>query len=406
MAHTQNTHSSKQAKTPTNKIKTNKIPKNKIQKHKIKIGILGASGYAANELVRLLVSHPSASIMWLGSQSFEGQSYFKAYQNFFEILPIKCVNGENLASLAKQIDVLFCATPHNFCAKILDEGILDSTKVVDLSADFRLKNPRVFEQWYHSAHSNQKLLKEAVYGLCELNRDSIKSARLIANPGCYPTCSILALAPLLSEKKLSEKKSPKSSPKIDISSIIIDAKSGVSGAGRSAKMDNLFCEVAENFKAYGITSHRHTPEIEQAISTLAGQNITLSFTPHLVPMNRGIFASIYATPSADFARELQKAESSKNDSAKNLLTQVYKDFYAGEKFVRILEESMSVQTRWVEGSNFVDIAPYFDLRTNRIIITAALDNLIKGAAGQAVQNMNIAFGIDETSGLESAPMFP
>mgnify|MGYP002524503867 CR=1 FL=1 len=396
MAHTKNTHSSKKAKTPTNKIQTSKIPT-----IKIKVGILGASGYTANELVRLLISHPNADIIWLGSQSFEGQSYFKAYQNFFEILPTKCVNGENLAKLAKQIDVLFCATPHNFCAKILDDGILDSTKVVDLSADFRLKNPSVFQQWYHSAHSNQKLLKEAIYGLCELNRNSIKSARLIANPGCYPTCSILALAPLLSEKKSS-----KSGPKIDISSIIIDAKSGVSGAGRSAKMDNLFCEVVENFKAYGVASHRHTPEIEQAISTLAGQNITLSFTPHLVPMNRGIFASIYATPSADFGRELQNAKSSKKDSAKNLLTQVYKDFYAGEKFVRILEEDMSVQTRWVEGSNFVDIAPYFDFRTNRIIITAALDNLIKGAAGQAVQNMNIAFGIDETSGLESTPIFP
>ena len=391
MAHTntQHTHSSKNAK----------IPKSTT----IKVGILGASGYTANELVRLLISHPNADIIWLGSQSFEGQAYFKAYQNFFEILPTKCVNGENLAKLAKQIDVLFCATPHNFCAKILDDGILDSTKVVDLSADFRLKNPSLFQQWYHSAHSNQKLLKEAIYGLCELNRNSIKSARLIANPGCYPTCSILALAPLLCQNQTSH---TTPSLKINPSSIIIDAKSGVSGAGRSAKMDNLFCEVVENFKAYGVASHRHTPEIEQAISTLAGQNITLSFTPHLVPMNRGIFASIYATPSADFGRELQSAKSSKKDSAINLLTQVYKDFYAGEKFVRILEEGMSVQTRWVEGINLLDIAPYFDFRTNRIIITAALDNLIKGAAGQAVQNMNIAFGIDEASGLESTPIFP
>lgn len=389
------TRLSKNAKTPKNTTK--------IQTNKIKVGILGASGYTANELVRLLISHPNAEIIWLGSQSFENKPYFNAYQNFFEILPLKCVNGENLAKLAKQIDVLFCATPHNFCAKILDEGILDSTRVVDLSADFRLKNPSVFEQWYHSAHSNIKLLKQAIYGLCELNRDSIKSARLIANPGCYPTCATLALAPLLCQ---NQTKHTKPSLKIIPSSIIIDAKSGVSGAGRSAKMDNLFCEVVENFKAYGVASHRHTPEIEQTLSTLAGQDITLSFTPHLVPMNRGIFASIYATPNADFGQKLQSAESSKQGSAKNLLTQVYKDFYAEEKFVRILEENMSVQTRWVEGSNFVDIAPYFDIRTNRIIITATLDNLIKGAAGQAVQNMNIMFGIDEASGLESVPIFP
>lgn len=367
----------------------------------IKVGILGASGYSANELVRLLVAHPQAQIIWLGSQSFDGKPYTRAYQNFFEILPLECINGENLAQLAKQIDVLFCATPHNFCAKILDEGILDCTKVIDLSADFRLENPSVFEQWYHAPHSNPKLLKEAVYGLCELNREQIKSARLIANPGCYPTCATLALAPLLSSKSKLDKHSTKLSKKIDISSILIDAKSGVSGAGRGVKVDTLFCEVNENFKAYSIASHRHTPEIEQTLSKLAKEPITLSFTPHLVPMNRGIFATIYASPSEDFAKELHKA-----DSPINLLTQVYKDFYEGEKFVRILEVDMSVQTRWVEGSNFVDIAPYFDTRTNRIIITATLDNLIKGAAGQAVQNMNLLFGISEHTGLEAVPLFP
>lgn len=361
----------------------------------IKVGILGASGYSANELVRLLVAHPQAQIVWLGSQSFEGKPYTKPYQNFFQILPLECINGENLAQLTKQIDVLFCATPHNFCAKILDEGILDCVKVIDLSADFRLENPSVFEQWYHAPHSNPNLLKEAVYGLCELNREQIKSARLIANPGCYPTCAALALAPLLSSKSSDEKSS------IDISSILIDAKSGVSGAGRGTKVDTLFCEVNENFKAYSIASHRHTPEIEQTLSKLAKKPVTLSFTPHLVPMNRGIFATIYATPSEDFGNKLRKA-----DSPKNLLTQVYKDFYEGERFVRVLEADMSAQTRWVEGSNFVDIAPYFDSRTNRIIITATLDNLIKGAAGQAVQNMNLLFGISEHIGLEAVPLFP
>lgn len=363
----------------------------------IKVGILGASGYVANELVRLLLAHPSAKIIWLGSQSFSGQPYFKAYQNFFKILPLECINGENLAELAKQIDVLFCATPHNFCAKILNKEILDCVKVIDLSADFRLENENIFMQYYKDKHSNPALLKEAVYGLCELNREQIKKARLVANPGCYPTCSILALAPLVSAKS--------NKSLIDLSSIIIDAKSGVSGAGRGAKVDNLFCEVAENFKAYSIASHRHTPEIEQALSKLAGQEIIVSFTPHLVPMNRGIFASVYATPSDEFMDELARAQ-----STKTLLTQVYENFYAGEAFVRILSSDLSAQTRWVEGSNFVDIAPYFDVRTGRIIITATLDNLIKGAAGQAVQNMNLLFsdksGISEQSGLEATPMFP
>lgn len=359
----------------------------------IKVGILGASGYAANELVRLLLGHKEAQIIWLGSQSSVGKPYHQSYQNFFKILPLSCIDASALEALCQEIDVLFCATPHNFCAKILASKILESTRVIDLSADFRIKDASVFEQWYHDKHANPALLESSVYGLSELARESIATARLIANPGCYPTCSILALAPLLARGI------------IEPQSIIIDAKSGVSGAGRSSKVDSLFCEVNENFKAYGIASHRHTPEIEQALSNIAQMPINISFTPHLIPINRGILATIYAT-----SKNIDSTKNSSTNPARALdsasLREIYREFYEGEFFVRVLDEGMSAQTRWVEGSNFIDIAPYVDARTNRIIITAAIDNLIKGAAGQAVQNMNIAFGLPESTALESAPIFP
>lgn len=345
----------------------------------IRAGILGASGYTANELVRLLLGHNNVRIIWIASQSLNGAPYHQSYQNFFQIFPLSCVDSNNLAQLCKEIDILFCATPHNFCASILTPDILTSTKVIDLSADFRLKDIKAYEQWYHTKHKNPALLESSVYGLSELNSDQIKRARLIANPGCYPTCSILALAPLLAHQL------------IDTNSIIIDAKSGVSGAGRANKLDSLFCEVNENFKPYAIASHRHTPEIEQALSQIANTSITLSFTPHLIPINRGILTTIYAT-----AHELDDKK----------LRKIYQDFYQGKVFVRILDEGLSAQTRWVEGSNFIDIALNIDKRTHRLIITAAIDNLIKGAAGQAVQNMNLMFDLAESSALENAPMFP
>lgn len=347
----------------------------------IKVGILGSSGYTANELVRLLLGHKHAQIIWLGSQSQIDKPYHESYQNFFKIFDLACVDSGDLEKLCEQIDVLFCATPHNFCAQVLTPTILKSTKVIDLSADFRLRDEDVFARYYGSTHANPALLAQSVYGLCELHREQIKNAQLVANPGCYPTCSILSLVPLLAHDL------------IDTQSIIIDAKSGASGAGRKAVQDSLFCEVHESFKAYGIGSHRHTPEIEQGLSDVAREPITLSFTPHLVPMNRGILATSYAN--------LRKP---KVDS--NTLRHIYKDFYKDEYFVRILEQGLSVQTRWVKGSNFIDIAPFVDTRTNRVIITAAIDNLIKGASGQAVQNMNIMFDLPESSGLEVAPMFP
>lgn len=390
----------------------------------IKVGILGASGYTANELVRILLGHKNAQIVWLGSQSHAGKPYYQSYQNFFKIFDLACVDSGELERLCEQIDVLFCATPHNFCARVLSAKILESVKVIDLSADFRLRDEEVFKRYYGSAHANPTLLAQSVYGLCELNREQIKAARLVANPGCYPTCSILSLAPLLAHDL------------IDPRSIIIDAKSGVSGAGRKAVQDSLYCEVNESFKAYAIGTHRHTPEIEQGLSDIAAKSsaeskamaessaqtsarnpnmaessiesntldssnnargsITLSFTPHLVPMNRGILATSYAS--------LAESKASVLDSA--ALREIYQEFYAREHFVRILEPGLSAQTRWVKGSNFIDIAPFIDTRTNRVIITAAIDNLIKGASGQAVQNMNIMFGLPESSALESAPIFP
>ena len=349
----------------------------------IKVGILGASGYAANELVRLLLGHKQAKIIWLGSQSFAQKPYFLAYQNFFTCLDLDCIDTQNLEYLCDEIDVLFTATPHNFCAKILTQNIINKVRVIDLSADFRLKDKDKYASWYHTPHASPALLSQAVYGLCELYKDKIQNARLIANPGCYPTCSILCLAPLLQ------------SGLIDTKSIIIDAKSGVSGAGRSAKVDSLFCEVNENFKAYGITTHRHTPEIEQTASELANESITLNFTPHLIPINRGILATIYAQPNAQITQNTLEE-----------LYQLYHTAYKNKPFIRILPNHLSAQTRWVEGSNFVDIALHVDSRTNRVIIIGAMDNLIKGAAGQAIQNMNILFGLDEQMGLEQIPIFP
>ncbi len=346
----------------------------------IKVGIIGASGYVANELVRLLLGHKQAKIIWLGSQNLKDKPYFQSYQNFFKILDLSCIDAQNLESLCADIDVLFLATPHNFAAKIITDSILDSVRVIDLSADFRLKDKEAFKQWYHDEHANEKLLGRAVYGLCELYREEIKNARLIANPGCYPTCSILGLAPLLANRLIDHK------------SIIIDAKSGVSGAGRGLKLDSLFCEVNENFKAYGITTHRHTPEIEQILSDVAKEQIIINFTPHLIPINRGILATIYANLN--------------NEQSLENLYRIYEEFYKNEHFIRILPHHLSAQTRWVEASNFVDLHLDVDKRTNRVIITSAIDNLVKGAAGAAVQNMNIMFGLDEKLGLENAPIFP
>ena len=345
----------------------------------IKVGIIGATGYAGGELVRILMGHKEAEIVWYGSRSYIDQKYADVYRNMFQIVDAKCMD-DNIEALADQVDVIFTATPQGFLASVINENILGKTKIIDLSADFRIKDVKVYEKWYGIEHKSPQFIEEAVYGLCEVNREKVKGARLIANPGCYTTCSILTAYPLAKEGI------------IDMRTLIVDAKSGTSGAGRGAKVPNLFCEVNENMKAYGVASHRHTPEIEEQLGYASGENVTISFTPHLVPMNRGILATEYATLKKDVTGEEVKA--------------IYDKYYADEKFVRVLGEGVCPETKWVEGSNYVDIGFKLDPRTNRIVMMGAIDNLVKGAAGQAVQNMNLLFGLPESEGLELVPMFP
>lgn len=345
----------------------------------IKVGIIGATGYAGSEIVRLLLAHPEAEIVWYGSHSYVDEPYAKVYPNFFELVDATCLD-DSMEEMAKKVDVIFTATPQGLCASLVNDALLSKVKVIDLSADFRIQDVAKYEKWYGIKHACPELVSEAVYGLCELNREKIRSARIIANPGCYPTCSILSIYPLLKAGL------------IDPQSIIIDAKSGTSGAGRSAKTDNLFCEVNENIKAYGVTTHRHTPEIEDQLSLAAGEEILVNFTPHLVPMNRGILITAYASLKAAVTEEEVR--------------KVYQDCYEHETFVRVLPKSTCPQTRFVEGSNFVDVNFVIDPRTHRIVMMGAMDNLVKGAAGQAVQNMNLLFGLDETTGLKAAPLFP
>lgn len=350
----------------------------------IKAGIIGATGYAGNELVRILMGHKEVEIKWYGSRSYIDKKYAEVYQNMFEIVDDTCLD-DNMEELANQVDVIFTATPQGFLAGVLTEEILSKTKIVDLSADYRIKDVAVYEKWYGIEHKSPQFIEEAVYGLCEINREKVRGARLVANPGCYTTCSILTAYPMVKEGM------------IDTSTLIVDAKSGTSGAGRGAKLPNLFCEVNENMKAYGVASHRHTPEIEEQLSYAAGEEIMINFTPHLVPMNRGILATEYATLKRKPDGSLPTYEEVKA---------VYDKYYSKEKFVRVLEKDVLPETKWVEGSNYVDINFKIDQRTGRIIMLGALDNLVKGAAGQAVQNMNLLFGFDEAEGLNLVPMFP
>ena len=260
----------------------------------IKVGIIGATGYAGSELVRILLGHKDVEIKWYGSRSYIDKKYASIYQNFFQLVDANCMD-DNMEVLADQVDVIFTATPQGLCASLVNEEILSKVKIIDLSADFRIKDVKVYEEWYKLEHKSPQFIEEAVYGLCEINREDVKKARLVANPGCYTTCSILTCYPLVKEGI------------IDPNTIIVDAKSGTSGAGRGAKVDNLFCEVNENMKAYGVATHRHTPEIEEQLGYACGEKITINFTPHLVPMNRGILATAYASLKKDVTYEEVKA---------------------------------------------------------------------------------------------------
>ena len=342
----------------------------------IKVGIIGSTGYAGAEIVKLIQNHPEAEVVWFGSKSFEGEPFASVYRNMFELVDEKCL-GDNIDELSSKVDVIFTATPQGLCSKIINEDVLSKTKVIDLSADFRIKDVDVYEKWYGIKHESPEFIDEAVYGLCEINRDKTKDARLIANPGCYTTCSILSIYPLVKEGL------------IDPKSIIVDAKSGTTGAGRGAKVANLFCEVNENIKAYGVTTHRHTPEIEEQLSYAADEDVVINFTPHLVPMQRGILVTAYANLTKDVTYDEVKA--------------VYDKYYKDEKFIRVLNKDLCPETRFVANSNYTDINFKIDERTGRIVMMGALDNLVKGAAGQAVQNMNIMFGLPEETGIDLVP---
>ncbi len=345
----------------------------------IRAGIIGATGYAGAELARLLALREDVEVVRYGSVSYNGKEYTAEYGNLRGFADGPC-GGEGLEDL--EADVIFTATPQGYLAGRLTEELLAKKRFIDLSADFRLKDPAVYREWYGLEPAPGVLLEKAVYGLCELHREEIRKTRLTANPGCYTTCSILTVAPLLKAGV------------IDPSSLIIDAKSGVSGAGRGAKTANLFCEVNENVKAYGVASHRHTPEIEQELSLAAGKEVVVSFTPHLIPMQRGILVTAYGKITTDPI------------PTEKVIREIYQEAYGKEPFIRLLPAGVNPETRFVEGSNFLDIGFVLDKRTGRVVMMGALDNLIKGAAGQAIQNMNLMFGLEETKGLGMPPMFP
>lgn len=346
---------------------------------KIKIAIAGSSGYTGGELYRILLHHPDAVVTAVTSEKSAGKPITDIFPHLRGLTDLICEPLDPDA-IARKADFVFLALPHVAAQESAFRFHQLGRKTVDLSADYRLADPALYEQWYEHRHQYPDLLKSAVYGLPELHREKIRKASLIANPGCYPTSAILGLAPLITPRQ------------IDCASIIVDSKSGVSGAGRSASLAHHFPEVNEGFMAYKIGTHRHTPEIEQELSNLAREPITISFTPHLVPMNRGILTTIYA-------RLAEPADTGR-------LHELFRLFYRNEPFVRLLPSGQFPNVKNVRGSNFCDIGLYADPRTNNVVIVTAIDNLVKGAAGQAVQNMNLMTGLDETAGLRYAGMFP
>jgi N-acetyl-gamma-glutamyl-phosphate reductase len=340
----------------------------------IKAAILGGSGYTGFELLRILGSHTAVQVTTITSRQHKGCKVDKVFPALNSIFKLTFEDPENFRIYSKA-DIIFSALPHHASMEIVPELLNNGKRVIDLSADFRLKNTNIYETWYGKHHTAKGLLGKAVYGLPELYRGKIKNASLIANPGCYPTGAIIGLAPILKAGL------------IDTNTIVIDSKSGVSGAGRTASLDTSFTEVNEGFKAYKVGEHRHTPEIEQELSLIAGREVKVTFVPHLLPVNRGILSTIYA----------------KATSHKNILNN-YKKYYKGEFFIRIMPEGVFPNIAHVRGSNFCDIGLKLDEQTGRLIVITAIDNLVKGASGQAVQNMNIMFGLPETMGLLLPPI--
>ena len=344
----------------------------------LKVGVIGATGYAGVEILRLLANHSGATVSHITSESQTGNYIAELYPHLRKKYDLQLDSLKDVEKICSESDVVFIALPHGHAMKIHKQVQHTNVKIIDLGADYRFKDPKVYEQWYKVEHTDKQT--EAVYGLAELYREQIKTAKLVANAGCYTTASILALAPLVKNKL------------VDLKSIIIDAKSGTTGAGRALKLGSHFCEVNENFMAYGVTNHRHTPEIEQALGEIAGQDLVLNFTPHLLPINRGILATCYVNllPGVTEAA----------------VAKAYNELYQDEYFIRLLGKGGCPAVKQVQTSNFTDIGWQIDKRTNRIIVMSALDNLVKGAAGQAIQNMNIMFGLPEQQGLDFLPVYP
>lgn len=344
----------------------------------MRASVIGASGYAGVELLRLLDGHPDAEISVITSESSTGEVIADMYPHLSGRIEGVLSSMQDLRAIAEDSDVIFIALPHGHAMKIVADLRGSGVRIIDLGGDYRFKDYRVFEQWYKTKHTDPQA--DAVYGLTEIYRDRVRDAQLVANPGCYTTCSILAMAPLFKHGL------------VEVDSVIIDAKSGTTGAGRSLRVASLFCSVNESFKAYGVSNHRHTPEIEQIYSELAEESVQIQFTPHLLPVDRGILATCYG--------KIKKGVTPAQ------IEEAYLDMYGSEFFVRYRGRGMFPELKQVRASNYADIGWELDPRTGRIIVVACLDNLVKGAAGQAIQNMNVMFGLPEWSGLTQLPIYP
>ncbi len=341
----------------------------------IKAGIIGATGYAGVELVRILLRHPQVELAAVSSVSFEGQPISQVYPSLREICDMAC---ESADAVIERSDVIFAALPHGLSQDTAKACADAGKKFIDLGADFRLDDPDLYESWYQSDYRYAELHEQAVYGLCELFRDDIKNTSIIGNPGCYPTSVALGLAPALRNKLVSPV------------GIVVDSKSGTTGAGRKPTQTTHFPDCADAFSAYKIASHRHTPEIEQTLSKVAGENATITFVPHLLPVNRGILSTIYARLADGVTEDMIRA--------------AYEEAYQNEHFVRVMPKGQAVNIRHVQCSNYCDIQLYIDEHTRLLVVTSVIDNMVKGAAGQAIQNMNLLFGLDEATGLDMIPI--
>lgn len=350
---------------------------------RVKVAVIGASGYSGEELVRLLIHHPHVELAAVTSRQHAGKTLAQVFPRYANHPVAKQLHfsDPNSAALAKQAEVVFLALPHGVAASYAVPLLEQGCRVIDLSADFRLKSASVYKEFYGHDHASPELLQKSVYGLPEIYREKIKTASFVASPGCYPTSVLLPVVPLLREKIIKS------------SGIIADSVSGVSGAGRKAEIDYLFVECNESVRPYGIPKHRHLSEIEQELSNAAGENVTIQFSPHLVPVNRGILSTIYLAPEKHFSNETEM------ESLAEKISRCYRAAYGEEPFIRLLDGKAFPDTKNVSGTNVVEIAWRLDPRTGRLIVMSAVDNLAKGASGQAVQSMNLLCGFPETSGL-------